>query len=128
MVSEGLRPHMSPSMPATLAALLEESWQLDPQKRPTAAQLVSKLRAACSEMSGPGDESSALQPLSERERQAARVAAAQHSRGPSAPVAAERDDSLPWPDSPEWVQRLSSPADFEQQVNLSFLSLAMVTE
>lgn len=43
IVSEGLRPLMSPSLPQGLATILEACWQLDSNQRPTAGQLVAMM-------------------------------------------------------------------------------------
>jgi len=45
VVSEGLRPLMEPQTPHPLAQLLEDCWQLDSTRRPTARQLVDRLTA-----------------------------------------------------------------------------------
>jgi hypothetical protein len=44
VAAEGLRPILARDTPPQLAALLEAAWQLQPEHRPTAAQLESELR------------------------------------------------------------------------------------
>lgn len=45
MAAEGLRPILASDMPPQLAALLEAAWQLQPEKRPSAAQLQAELKS-----------------------------------------------------------------------------------
>ena len=45
VAAEGLRPILAPDTPPQLARLLEAAWQLQPEQRPTAAQLEAKLRS-----------------------------------------------------------------------------------
>lgn len=45
VAAEGLRPILAQDMPPQLARLLEAAWQLQPEQRPTAAQLEAALRS-----------------------------------------------------------------------------------
>ncbi|CAL5221159.1 g3298 [Coccomyxa viridis] len=45
VAAEGLRPILAPDTPPQLARLLEAAWQLQPEQRPTAAQLEGELRS-----------------------------------------------------------------------------------
>jgi hypothetical protein len=44
VVGEGLRPILAEGLADGLAALLEAGWDVDPMKRPTAAQLAAQIR------------------------------------------------------------------------------------
>ena len=45
VAAEGLRPIVAQDTPPQLARLLEAAWQLQPEQRPTAAQLEAELRS-----------------------------------------------------------------------------------
>ena len=50
MAAEGLRPIPARDTPPQIAALLEAAWQLQPEQRPTAAQLESELRGVVQQL------------------------------------------------------------------------------
>ena len=51
MAAEGLRPILARDTPPRLARLLEAAWQLQPEQRPTAAQLESEMRSIVVQLS-----------------------------------------------------------------------------
>ena len=59
MAAEGLRPILAPDTPPQLAGLLEAAWQLQPELRPTAAQLEAELKSVVEQLSS-SSRSSAL--------------------------------------------------------------------
>ena len=51
MAAEGLRPILARDTPPQLARLLEDAWQLQPEPRPTAAQLAAELKSVVEQLS-----------------------------------------------------------------------------
>ena len=50
VAAEGLRPILARDTPPQLARLLEAAWQLQPEQRPTAAQLEAELRGIAEQL------------------------------------------------------------------------------
>ena len=129
IVSEGLRPLVEPTIPQGLSDILEDCWQLDSRRRPTAQQLVDRLKliqshANFADRPAVGNESV----ISTKQREEARKAFAAQSSSSheeAGPAGDELDPNIKIK-PPAWLENTSSEPVKVQ--NLEKLSRRPITD